>query len=104
MIFGKKRFVLSMDNLTLDIGKGETILKALERHGTKPPFFCEGGACGVCCLYLRNGTVRDTRDDAIIESRNRDILITACVAKALSDITITYTNNSDPNDEEIGRV
>lgn len=101
MIFNKKRFALRIDNLDLNIKEGETILSALKRQGTEPPYFCEGGACGVCCLYLRNGTVRDTRNNSIVESVNNNRLVYACVSKALSDIAITYNNNDANNTETI---
>jgi ferredoxin len=69
---------LQKSNRSIEVGKGESIVDALEREGVKVMTGCLAGACGLCRVPYLSGDVvhRDFRLTG--EDRKREL--TACVS------------------------
>ncbi|WP_326835231.1 PDR/VanB family oxidoreductase [Amycolatopsis rhabdoformis] len=64
------------------VAPGETILRAVERAGARPPYSCEQGTCGTCETKVLSGTP-DHRDSLLTdEEREEGKTMMICVSRA----------------------
>lgn len=67
---------------SLTVAPDETILRAVERAGVRPPYSCEQGTCGTCETKVLSGTP-DHRDSLLTdEEREEGKTMMICVSRA----------------------
>lgn len=73
---------LKRSGITVNVGREESLLDAMEAAGLAPPCLCRGGACGECKLPVLEG-VPDHHDHYLseIERAGNDVIMT-CVSRA----------------------
>jgi len=57
---------LGRSGVTIPVGEGQTVLRALRAHGFDVPFSCEQGICGTCLTKVISG-VPDHRDQYLTD-------------------------------------
>jgi ferredoxin/fatty-acid desaturase len=75
---------------TIDVGQGQTLLQAAQRHGVPFPANCRVGGCGTCRCRLVAGRVRELTETAYLlsaEELERGTIL-ACQSVPLSDVTV----------------
>lgn len=65
------------------VGKDQSILDALRKHGLRVPSSCESGTCGSCRTHLIVGDV-DHRD-MVLGDAEKDSQIMVCVSRAAAE-------------------
>lgn len=76
------------NNLTLDVGKDEAIIDAVEASGHVLPIACRYGGCITCAAKLISGAVRQPNGTAINKRQSQAGYILLCVARPKSDCVI----------------
>lgn len=67
----------------------ESVLRALEKAGLKPPVRCRSGICGFCRSYLIQGEIYIASDTDGVRSRDRELgFIHPCCSFPKSDLEI----------------
>ncbi|MDR3505534.1 MAG: PDR/VanB family oxidoreductase [Acidocella sp.] len=73
---------LKRSNVTVNVGREESLLDAMEATGLTPPCLCRGGACGECKLTVLDG-VPAHHDHYLSETeRAANNAIMICVSRA----------------------
>ncbi|WP_298839413.1 PDR/VanB family oxidoreductase [uncultured Roseobacter sp.] len=76
---------LARRNLTLEVGRDQTILEVLEENGIDTAFSCEQGVCGTCVTDVLSGTP-EHRDSFLSRGqRESGQVICLCVSRAVGD-------------------
>lgn len=72
---------LDKSGLSFELGRDETLLEALERHGVDMPHACREGVCGTCAVGVLAGAVdhRDALQDD--EERAANDVMYPCVSR-----------------------
>jgi ferredoxin-NADP reductase len=83
------RFTLVIDDLPLEVARGELLLKALHRQGVRIPTGCRNGLCGTCRIMLRSGVVEMKHQGGLSLKEEQTGLILACCSRARSDVVVT---------------
>lgn len=73
---------LKRSGVTVNVGREESLLDAMEAAGLAPPCLCRGGACGECKLMVLNGVPahHDHYLSEVERAANNAIMI--CVSRA----------------------
>ncbi len=71
---------VKLDNqqITINMLKGETVLRSLLRTNYNPPFSCEGGVCATCKCILRKGKVFMKKNLSLSEKEIKQGYILSC--------------------------
>ena len=64
------RVILNRSQMTLDVGKDDTILEVLEANAIQAAFSCKQGVCGTCETPVISGTP-DHRDSFLSPNQQR---------------------------------
>mgnify|MGYP000054435957 CR=1 FL=1 len=75
---------LNHQNYTIEMAKGETILSALIKNHTNPPFSCESGTCGTCKCRLIDGKSSMKMNTYLSNEEVKEGYILACQSIPLS--------------------
>lgn len=77
--------ILNGENVTTQIAKGKTILRALLDNGNNPPYSCEGGVCSSCMCKITKGEVAMKKNLALTEKEVESGYILSCQSVPLSN-------------------
>lgn len=72
---------------TVDVGEGESLLRALRRSGVVVDFSCESGTCGSCVIEFARGDVQH-RDVCLSEAERRSGFLATCVSRGAGEIEL----------------
>lgn len=75
---------LGRSGVTIPVGEGQTVIRALQEHGFDIPFSCEQGICGTCLTKVISG-VPDHRDQYLTdEERDANDQFMPCCSRSKS--------------------
>lgn len=82
---------LNGNQVTTEIKKGETVLRALIAAGAEPPYSCEGGVCSTCMCQITKGKVHMKNNLALTDKEVDKGYILSCQSIALTEeIEVKY--------------
>jgi ferredoxin-NADP reductase len=72
----------------IDVAGDQTMLEAIEAAGIDAASLCRGGACGVCALPVRAGTLEHRDHYLSADERHSGAIVMPCVSRACGDTLV----------------
>jgi NAD(P)H-flavin reductase/ferredoxin len=95
---------ICFEGQTIELLPDETVLEAIERHGSSLPSFCRRGVCQACVVKATRGAVPAAAQKGLKDALRRQSLFLSCLCKPTEDLEVERFGSSEKLPTRIERV